>query len=100
MVTVKIMGWFRIAILTLAALASSDLIAQAPQLKTLTPAEAKNRIGEILAHQRNNLPQTRSLSIRGSSKQLSCHIYLFRDFPSFGDLWKGSNFAFMGVKNR
>jgi len=46
MVTVKISGWFGIAILSFVPLAPSDLIAQAPRVKRLTAGEAKDHIGE------------------------------------------------------
>ena len=46
MVTVKIWGWFGIAILSFVALAPCNLIAQAPQVKRLTAAEAKDHVGE------------------------------------------------------
>ena len=42
----KISGWFRIAILSIVSFAPYDLIAQAPQVKRLTPAEARDHIGE------------------------------------------------------
>ena len=42
----KIKRWFGIAILSYVALAPFDVIAQAPQVKRLTAAEAKDHIGE------------------------------------------------------
>jgi hypothetical protein len=45
--TAKLNRWFGIAILACLTLAPCDVIAQAPQVKRLTAAEAKDRIGEI-----------------------------------------------------
>jgi len=42
----NIKRWFGIAIMSCVALAPCDLIAQAPQVKRLTAAEAKGHIGE------------------------------------------------------
>ncbi len=46
MVPVNILRWFAIAILSCIVLAPRDVIAQAPQVKRLTAAEAKYHIGE------------------------------------------------------
>jgi hypothetical protein len=43
---VNIKRWFGIAILSCVALAPSGVNTQAPQAKSLTAAEAKNRIGD------------------------------------------------------
>ncbi len=43
----KIKRWFGIAILSCVALAPFDVIAQAPQVKRLTAAEAKDHVGEV-----------------------------------------------------
>jgi len=43
---VKIKRWFRMAILSSIVLAPGYVIAQAPQVKRLTAAEAKDHIGE------------------------------------------------------
>jgi len=44
--TVKMKRWFGIVILCCFSLAPYDVIAQAPQVKRLTAAEAKDHIGE------------------------------------------------------
>ena len=46
MVPVNILRWFAIAILSCIVLAPRDVIAQAPQVKRLTAAEAKDHTGE------------------------------------------------------